>query len=107
LRGVLRGDEIGHGKAHSPERLRLYRDGLRRRAVFSGNLADGYRLLFDSKYRFAGHTIQNVQIDDLAGLREEWNFPTLDCDVEQYGSRRKIEVPLVVMDCLEIPFQLS
>ena len=75
--------------------------------MFSGNLADGYGLLFDSKYRFAGDTIQNVHIADLAGLREERNLLSLDCDVEQYGSRRQIEVPLVVVHSLEIPLQLS
>src|SRR5262249_2398816 len=75
--GGLGGDEILHLEAHPAKGRWLYRYRLRWRTVLPWHFADRNGFLFDAENRFAGDAIENVQVPDFAGLREDWNLLSL------------------------------
>src|SRR5579864_7297208 len=106
-RGVFGGYYVFGAEAVARQLGRLQRNRLRRRGPLSGNVALGNGPLFDTEHWLPGYAIENEHVSQLADLSQRRNLFAVLHDVDQSGSGRKIVIPDVVMDRLEIPFQFS
>src|SRR4030095_12941218 len=84
-------------------RWRLYRDGLRRRVPLAGNIAFCDLLLDNVVDGLSGGAIKDEHESQLAALCERGNRSAVFNNVKEHGCRRKIIVPEIVANCLEVP----
>ena len=89
------------------ERRRLGREGLRRRVRLARHVAARYRPLLDRPYRLTGDTVEDVRERLLADDRDRLDLATVNPDVYEVGSRRKVIIPQPVMNRLEVPDALA
>jgi len=100
---VCCGDEILRRVTNARERRWPHRERLRWKGQLAGDIALRYRALFDAEDRLAGLAIQEVQVTGLGRHGERGDGASVSHDVEQSWRRRRIGVPEIVMDGLEMP----
>ena len=108
LRRRLRGGhQVVRGVADAPHRRRLDRERLRRPGRLAGHVARRHRPLLDAVDRLAGLAVQDVEVAGLGGHPEGRDRTVLARNVEQGRRRRRIGVPQVVVNRLEVPDVLA
>ena len=102
-RGVLAGHEVVGvpGELGQAGRLQGYRLGGRGR--LAGDVAGRHRALLDPVDGLAGIAVEDVEIAGLGGHPEGGDRPAGAGDVEEGGRGRRVGVPQVVVDGLEVP----
>src|SRR4030095_8832541 len=91
----------------SREGGRLQGKRLRRRVPFAGRITRRDRSFFDAEDGLSRFAVENKHPALLVHRRKCGNGFSVLLDIEQNWRRWKIRVPEIVMDCLEVPLQLS
>ena len=100
---VCGGNQIFRFVAHTGQGRRLHRDRLGRKGHLARDIAFRYRTLFDAENRLAGFAVQDIHVSGFRCHGQSRNRPPATNDVEQSGRRRRVGVPQIVMDSLEVP----
>ena len=102
-RRVIRRHQVARRVGELRQPHRFDRNRLRRRGLFVRHVAGRHRLLLDAVDRLAGLPVQNVEIAGLGGHPQRRNRAAVGGDVEQRRRRRRVGVPQIVMNRLEMP----
>ena len=100
-------DHVVLGKPEGLERFGPGGDGLGRCGPVPGNHRLGDRLLFNRPDRLAGLPIEGVDDPCLRRLDHRRNGPPVHLEIHDHRDVRKVVVPLVVVDRLEVPDPLA
>src|SRR5690606_25254069 len=95
------------GEGHARERRRRGRDRLRRRGLLAGDVRGRHGPLLDRPDRLAGLALEDVDITLLARLRDDVDLAAVAAQRQQLRRLRKIQIPEVVTDRLEMPEPLA
>jgi hypothetical protein len=85
----------------------LHGKGLRGRIPLAGHASLGNGTFLDAEDGLARVAVEDEHPSGLADDLDRGNLLTVDLEVEQAWSRRQIGIPQVVMNRLEIPFELA
>ena len=89
------------------EGRRLGGKRLRRRAALTWHRRLRHRTFLDRPDRFARHAVEHIGEPLLAHLRDRFDIPAIDRDVDQRRRRRKVVVPQPVVHHLKMPDPLT